>query len=140
MKEFKEITEMSPFKIPDRYFEEVNRKIIDSTCGYNFKIKEKSLYRKLRPFLAVAASVAILTLLSYTVIHLISSNKNKPLVPEITLNEFTYNYLYDIDIMTLEERAVYIDPDLTRIDINSKEIIDYLIFENIEINDLQEQL
>jgi hypothetical protein len=136
MKEFKEISEKNPFKVPDNYFEEVNRKIIASTAGCNSQINKKSLYRKLKPYLAVAASVAVLTLISYTVVYVVSSGRNKPIVPEITLNEFTDNYLNDIDIMTLEERAGYIEKDLAQININSKEIIDYFVFENIEINDL----
>jgi hypothetical protein len=140
MKEFKEISEKSPFKVPENYFEEVNRKIIASTAGYSLGTKDKSLYRKFRPYLAVAASVALLTLLSYTVIYVISPGRNKTKAPEITLNEFTDNYLDEIDNMTLEEKAGFIDPDLADININSKDIIDYLVFENIEINDLHEQL
>jgi hypothetical protein len=140
MKEFKEISEKSPFKVPENYFEEVNRKIITSTSGYGSMVKEKNLYRKLIPYLAVAASVALLTLLSYTTIYVISSGRNKPIMPEISLNEFSDNYLNDIDILTLEQNAGSIDPDIARLNINSNDIIDYLLFENIEINVLHEQL
>ncbi len=139
MEEFKEISQKSPFRVPDNYFREVNRKIIASTAGYNSQVKERSIYRRLRPYLAIAASIAILILLSYTVINVVSSGRSKSTIPEITLNEFSDNYLNDIDIVTLEERAGNIEPDLAQIDINSKDIIDYLVFENIEINDLHEQ-
>jgi hypothetical protein len=140
MKEFKEISEKSPFKVPENYFEEVNRKIITSTSGYGSMVKEKNLYRKLIPYLAVAASVALLTLLSYTTIYVISSGRNKPIMPEISLNEFSDNYFNDIDILTLEQNAGSIDPDIAQLNINSNDIIDYLLFENIEINVLHEQL
>lgn len=140
MKEFKEISEKSPFKVPENYFEEVNRKIITSTSGCGSMVKEKNLYRKLIPYLAVAASVALLTLLSYTTIYVISSGRNKPIMPEISLNEFSDNYFNDIDILTLEQNAGSIDPDIAQLNINSNDIIDYLLFENIEINVLHEQL
>jgi hypothetical protein len=139
MKEFNEISQKSPFKVPENYFEEVNRKIIASTSDHDPHQKEKSIYRRLRPYLAVAATIAVLTLISFTVFHIISSGKNKPIMPEITLNEFSDNWLNDIDLMTLEEKTGYIEPDLTSININSKEIIDYLVFENIEIIDIYEQ-
>lgn len=140
MTELKDISEKNPFKVPDNYFEEVNRKIIASTVGSGLQIEKKSIYRKLRPYLAVAASLALLVIVSYTVFHFVSSGSRKTIVPEITLDEFTDNYLNDIDVITLEERAGFIDQELAQININSNEIIDFLVFENIEINDLHEQL
>jgi hypothetical protein len=140
MKEINEISRKNPFKVPDNYFEEVKKKVIASTADSSSRTKEKSIYLKFKPYLAVAATVAVLLLISYTVINYIPSGKNKSAIPDITLNEFSDNYLNDIDLMTLEEKAVEIEPDLTHIYINSKEIIDYLVFENIEISDLYEQL
>jgi len=140
MKELKEISNKNPFKVPENYFDEVKRKIISSAAFYNSERKEKSLYRKLRPYIAVAASIAVLTVLSYTAIHILSTAKDKSVFPEITLNEFSDNYLNDIDILTLEESIGSIEPDVARIDINTKDIIDYLVLENIDINDIYEQL
>ena len=140
MKEIREISNKSPFKIPENYFAEVNRKIISSTSGYNIEQRKISSYRKLRPYLAVAASVAVLVLLSYTAIYIFSPAKTNSGLPEITLNEFSDNYLSDIDILTLEENAGTIEPNVARLDINYRDIIDYLVLENIEINDIYEQL
>jgi hypothetical protein len=140
MKELKEISDKNPFKVPDNYFDEVNRKIISSAECYSSERKEISLYRKLRPYIAVAASVAVLLVLSYTAIHILSRAKDKSAFPEITLNEFSDNYLNDIDILTLEESARSIEPDIARIYINTKDIIDYLVLENIDMNDIYEQL
>lgn len=136
MKELKEISKKNPFTVPENYFNEVNRKIVSSTLGYSTEIKEKSLFRKLRPYLAVAASVAVLMVFSYTAVHILSRAKDKSVFPEITFNEFSDNYLNDIDILTLEESAGSIEPDIARIDINTKDIIDYLVLENIDINDI----
>jgi hypothetical protein len=138
MKEFKEISKKNPFKVPENYFDEVNRKIISSVAFANSKRKEKSLYQKLRPYIAVAASVAVLMVLSYTAIHLLSSRKDKSVFSEITISEFSDNYLNDIDILTLEESAGSLETNVARIDINTKDIIDYLVLENIDINDIYE--
>ncbi|MBA4323010.1 MAG: hypothetical protein C0408_09365 [Odoribacter sp.] len=140
MKELRDISNKSPFRVPENYFEEVNRKIISSTAGHSTGKTEKSLYRKLRPFLAVAASVTVLLVLSYTAIQIFPSGKDKPVFPVITLIEFSDHYLNDIDILTLEESTVSIEPDIAGIDINSKDIIDYLVLENIDINDIYEKL
>ena len=140
MKELKDISNKSPFKVPDNYFEEVKRKIISSTSGYSSVTKKISSFRKLRPYLAVAASIAVLVILSYTFIHIFSSGKDKTGLPEITLNEFSDNYLNDIDILTLEQSAGTIEPDMAWIEMTSKDIIDYLVLENIDINDIYEQL
>jgi len=140
MKEFKEISDKSPFRVPDNYFEEVNRKIILATSGLSSVVKNESIYRKLRPYLAVAASIAVLVVLSYTTLRIFSSGKDGSGLPEITLSEFLDNYLNDIDLLTLEESAVTIEPDVAHADIGSKAIIDYLLLENIDINDIYEHL
>ena len=140
MKTIKNISERNPFKVPENYFEEVNRKIISATSGYSSERIKISLYRKLRPYLAVAASVTILAVLSYTAIHVFSARNEKLVLPEITLNEFSEHYLNDIDIFTLEESAGAMEPDMAHIDLNSRDIIDYLMLQNIDINDIYEQL
>jgi hypothetical protein len=140
MKQFIEISDKNPFKVPENYFEEVNRKIISSTSGYRSEKKNIGLYRKLRPYLAIAASVAILAVLSYMAIHNFSSRDDKPVLPEITLNEFSDHYLNDIDNLTLEENTGTVAPVFAHSDLNSSEIIDYLVFENIDINEIYERL
>jgi hypothetical protein len=138
MKELKDISNKNPFKVPENYFEELNMKIISSTAGYSVEIKEKNHLRKLRPYLAIAASVAVLVILGFTAIYIFRATEEKSGIPEITLNEFSDNYLNDIDILTLEESAGIIEVEVARTDINSKDIIDYLVLENIDINDIYE--
>jgi hypothetical protein len=140
MKELREISKKNPFIVPENYFEEVNRKIISSTEEFNDEVKERSIYRKLRPYLAVAASVAVLSLLSYAAFYFLNSSETSKGVPEITLNEFSENYLNDIDNLTLEENAGIIEQNVASINVNNKDIIDYLVLDNIDINVIYEQL
>lgn len=140
MKEFKDISKTNPFKIPENYFEEVNKKIISSTAETHSEVKEKNIYRKLRPLLAVAASIAVLSLLSYTAFYFLSSTRTTRAVPEISFNEFSENYLNDIDNLTLEENAGTMELNVAQTDLNSKDIIDYLVFDNVDINVIYEQL
>jgi hypothetical protein len=62
MKNNDKIPAGNPFKVPGNYFDEVNRKIISSTVENQHEIKKPGLYLKLRPYLAAAASVAVLAL------------------------------------------------------------------------------
>jgi hypothetical protein len=140
MKELRDISKKSPFKVPEGYFEEVNRKIISSTSGFSSDTGKKSLYRKLRPYFAVAASVTVLVAVSYIAINIFSEGNDGSVLPRITLNEFSDNFLNDIDILTLEESAVKFEPEVVNSDINSKDIIDYLVLENIDRYDIYDQL
>ena len=88
-----------------------------------------------RPYLAVAAALALFALLSYSGFYFLSG-KNIDKVPEITLYYFSENYLNDIDILTLEENAGSIENDMARMSLNSNEILDYFALENIDINDI----
>jgi hypothetical protein len=140
MKKIDEITGKNPFKIPENYFEDVNRKIISSTSGAEDKSGKKGLYVRLRPYLSVAASVAVLVLLSYTIVKIFLPVNETSLIPEISMQEFSESYLNDIDILTLEGS---IDPSTLSVevpDISKSEIIDYLILDNIDINEIYELL
>jgi hypothetical protein len=140
MKELKDISKQNPFKIPENYFEEVNRKILSETAGYDSGVQKKSIIRRLRPYLAVAASIAVLIVFSYTAIHLFNPSELSSQLPAITLSEFTDNYLDDVDILTLEEDASANGLFSEAAEFNRKDIIDYLVLDNIDIYDIYEHL
>jgi hypothetical protein len=138
MKTLDEIPRKNPFKVPENYFEEVNRRIIASAAD-----KEKvrvGLYRRLRPFLITAASVALLAVLSYTAIRIFLPGVRETGISELSMEEFSSSYLNDIDITTLEESADAADFSNEIPAISKPEIVDYLLFENIDLNDIYEIL
>ncbi len=140
MKKLNEIPENNPFKVPENYFEEVNRKIILATSGYDEVVNRPGILRTIRPYLAIAASVAGLILLSYIGVIILTPSKMATQVSEVVLEEYPDSYLNDIDMYTLEKDAASIDFSEEMPDVSKNEIIDYLISENIEISDIYEQL
>ena len=44
MQKLNEIPDKNPFKVPENYFEEVNRKIISATTGDNQYVKKVGFY------------------------------------------------------------------------------------------------
>lgn len=141
MEKLKNIPDKNPFKVPENYFEEVNRKILSSTAGIVAEAGRTGLYFRLRPFLAVAASVAVLIISGYSALKLfIPGTEGKDIIPEISLQEFSESYLDDIDILMLEQNS---DPLIMsgRVpNISKSEIIDYLLLENIHENEIYELL
>jgi hypothetical protein len=138
MKTLDEIPRKNPFKIPENYFEEVNRRIITSTADkVNVRV---GLYRRLRPYLIAAASVALFAVLSYTAARIFLPGTKETGMPELSMEEFSLSYLNDIDITTLEERADVADFSDEIPAISKSEIVDYLLFENINLNDIYEIL
>ena len=106
----------------------------------NLKLKKSSLYGKIKPYLAVAAFVSGFILISYTTLRLFRSDDPDNVVPQISLQEFSDSYLNDIDLNTLEESgaAFLISDEIP--DVSKSEIIDYLLKDNININEIYEQL
>lgn len=140
MKDFKEIADKNPFVVPQNYFEEVTGKIIASTEGSEPATRTKGLYHRLKPYLAIAASVAVLVLISFTALKIFRPQDKAGVIPLMSLQEFSDTYINDIDVLTLEE-------DLTSIasydrvpDVSNAEIIDYLILENVDLDDIYEIL
>jgi hypothetical protein len=140
MKEQDNIPKTNPFKVPEGYFDEVNRKIIASASGEK---REKSAIRpafRLRPYLLAAASVAVLVMLSYTAIRIVRTDIRKNIGSEMRSDDSLSPWLNDLDTWYLEEKAAsVVHPERTS-DLKKSEIIDYLILNNIEIDDIYEQL
>ena len=140
MKDMDNIPDKNPFKVPDNYFEEVKYKIISSTAGFEPEVKKAGIFRRLRPYILAAASVTGFIIISYVAARYLSTERTNPVSQAISALNFTEPYINDIDLLTLEESTSAIDlPDDVSGVINS-EIIDYLILENIEINEIYEQL
>jgi hypothetical protein len=140
MKNSEKIPEGNPFRVPDNYFKELNGRIISSTIENQDGKKKQGLYVRLRPFLAVAASVAVLAILSYTGIRLFSPHNESVSLTEIPVEEYSETILNEIDLLTLEENAVLTGIPNLAPNTDKKDIIDYLILENVDINEIQEQL
>jgi hypothetical protein len=140
MKKLNDIPGKNPFKVPDNYFEEVNRKIFSVTSGIDQKVRKVSVYNRFRTNLLIAASVAGLILISYTAIKLLTPDKRNSQVSEV-LHEINPDlYINDIDISSLEEDASYLVLSDEVPDVSKKDIIDYLLLNNVELNDIYEQL
>jgi hypothetical protein len=140
MKRIEEITGKDPFKVPENYFEEVNRKIISATAGEEAESGKKGLIKRLRPYLAVAASVAVLVLISYLAVRVFMPSDDAEPIPEISMQEFSESYLDDIDILLLEENAGYLLFSEEIPEVSNSEIVNYLLLDNIDINEIYELL
>lgn len=130
------ISRNNPFKVPENYFEDLNRKIIEETSGKT--ATEHKGTRKFYPYLLAAASVAVIAVLSYTVSeYLIKSNRQTEMNYSEILSDPS---LYEIELYTIEETAEV--PDLTdRLqEIKKSEIVDYLLLENIDTEEIIEKL
>lgn len=141
MKKLQEIPGKNPFKVPDNYFEELNRKIISRATGSEKEVSGRGILAGLKPYLAVAASIAAVLLISYATLKTIKpGDKNDDyLISSQELNEY---YINDIDVLTLEEQAQTFIPEVSIRDmlteVNISEIAEYLLLQNIDENEIYE--
>ena len=140
MNKLNDIPEKNPFKVPENYFEEVNRKIISATSGSDQKIKKVSIYGRFRTSILIAASVAGFVMLSYTAIKLLTNDRTNSQVSGALHEMNPESYINDIDITTLEEDASALVLSEEGPDVSRKDIIDYLMLNNIELSDIYEHL
>ncbi len=140
MQKLNDIPDKNPFKVPDNYFEEVNRKIISVTSGFDQEVKVVSTYNRFRTYFLIAASVTGFILISFAAIKLLTPDKLNPQVSEVLYDVNPDSYLNDIDISSLEEKASTLVLSEEGPEVSKKDIIDYLLLENIELNDIYEQL
>ena len=140
MQKLNNIPDKNPFKVPENYFEEVNRKIISAASGSDKGEKKITFYNRFRTSLLIAASVTGLVLISYTALKLLTPVKTDSQVSEV-LHEINQDaYLNDIDISLIEEDASSLILSDEGPEVSKSDIIDYLMSENIEINEIYEHL
>jgi hypothetical protein len=124
----------NPFRVPENYFAEVNQRIISSAAA-DKKIVIPAVFGRFRTRLLVAASVTGFILLSYSALKIFSSNNTEQKSSGI-LNEMKIeSFIDDIDISILEENASSLVSEHVP-DVPHKDIIDYLLLENIELTDI----
>lgn len=130
----------NPFRVPDNYFEDLNRRIISATADKEAEPSKPPLYSRLRPFLSLAAAIAVIAVLSYFAVRFFSPVTDQYPLNGISMQEFSDSYLNDIDIFTLEQSAGALLFSEEVPGVSQAEIIDYLLLENIEINEIYELL
>jgi hypothetical protein len=140
MDNLNDIPGKNPFKVPDNYFDEVNRKIITATSGIKPVERKISVYNRFRASILVAASVVGFILISYVAVKLFTQKNVNSEVSEVLHGINTESYINDIDLSTIEEDASSMVLQDEGPDVSKKDIIDYLLKENIEISDIYEQL
>ncbi len=136
MKKNNDMENKNPFRVPDNYFEEVNRKIIEATSGGKNVREKKTVYARLKPVLAIAASVAILTLITYTGIKTFQSERKPLKINDWTEDQISEMIINDLDITTLEQNFEMRDVPFAGPGVDKKDIVDYLLLDNIDINEI----
>jgi hypothetical protein len=140
MNKLNDIPDKNPFKVPDNYFEDVNRKILSATSGKYSEIKMVNKHNRFRISLMIAASIAGFMLIGYTALKLIAPDRKNTQVTEVLQQMNPDSYINEIDILSLEEDASSLVLTDEGSGVSKKDIIDYLILDNIEINEIYEKL
>lgn len=140
MKKLSEIEKKNPFKVPENYFEEVNRRIISETGGTEQTVIHLNAFTRFRTGLLIAASIAGFLLIGYAAVRILTPEKPVQQVSEILNNLNTDSLINDIDISSLEEDASEITLSGESSGVSKNDIIDYLIQDNIELSDIYEKL
>ena len=140
MKELDKIPKENPFRVPENYFEEVQKKIIDRTAESRPDRYTKGKIFSIRSLLAVAASVAFIITLTLVLLFVKQGSREQIAYNgEINGTEVEY-IMHNIDILTLEGEAARIWSATGINDVDSEAIIDYLINENISTLEIIEHL
>jgi hypothetical protein len=136
MAKLNDIPGKNPFKVPDNYFQDVNRKIISASSGADQDLKKINVYNRFRTRLLVAASVIGFILISYSVVKLFTHEKVNSEIADVVHGVNTESYINDLDISSIEEDASSLVLSEEGPDVSKKDIIDYLLQENIELSDI----
>lgn len=140
MQKLNNIPPKNPFKVPENYFNEVNKKILSATSETEREVIKLSFYSRFRTRILVAASIAGFIIISYTGVRLLSPGNPVTQISGTIKGISNESIMNDVDISTLEENvsSEMLSEDVP--EVNKKDIIDYLLLDNIELNEIYEQL
>lgn len=125
----------NPFKVPANYFENFSIRLSDRLREKVSPRTEKKLMPALKPLFAVVSVAAILIITGILLLHS-GRNTRRPLTAgEITANVESNIYYYDEETII---DVLYPSAELSEGDINltEEELIEYLINDDITINDI----
>lgn len=132
LKKLGALKENNPFSVPEGYWGEFDAKIKDKIKSEEHR-KEKSLFRTIRPQLALAASLAAFFILSYSVF--------KALIPENNLSENEIYIALENELFDLDEATLYKSlkdenkqKTYTEFELSEQEILDYLSEESSDMD------
>lgn len=134
------ISQKNPFKVPDNYFEEVNRKIVSAASDNKQDAARVNLFIRFKPYLAIAASIAAFIIIGFFAVNILTVPDVRYDISDVVLEASPDIYMNDIDMFSLEENVASSENYNEESGVSSEEIIDYLMLENIEISDIYEQL
>ncbi len=139
---FDKIENKPDYKLPDRYFENLPGKIMDSISG-NEKLSQTKRQKliKLKQFFAYAASFIGLIFISYMGINYLTSNRNNQFVSENDAIEYLSFYSSDFDEASIVENIQESDKETKYAkEDESESIIYYLMKEGIDEIELYNEL
>ena len=125
----------NPFKVPANYFENFSVRLSDRLREKVTPQAEKKLVPALKPLYAIVSVAAILIFTGILLLHS-GRNAQRPLTAgEITANVKNNIYYYDEESII---DALYPSAELSEGDMNltEEELIEYLINDDITINDI----
>jgi hypothetical protein len=142
MKPEKEIKNGNPFKVPDGYFETLTERTMSaiSEIRKEEEAHENKPVRKisLRPYFALAAAILGFAVIATVMIRLVTGPA-KDNIGNLTTELYTDLALEDIDTYLIEnelnQAAITETPELDE-SVSSEAIIDYLVQENVDVNDI----
>jgi hypothetical protein len=136
MKRLEEIKRQSPFRVPENYFDEVKSKIISAATAHEPESKDVSRSVRLRPLLRIAAFIAGFIIAIYFLLRSFQPGIEQ----DLSMQEIPDSYLNEIDIGTLEEIGATTVLSDEVPEVNKSEIIDYLLMDDVKLNEIYEQL
>lgn len=140
MQKLNQISNKNPFKVPENYFEEFNRRITSSTSGLPGNDKKIRLFNRFKPYLLIAASVTILVFLSFAAIKLLRPENNQMQLSEVINSEFSESVISEFDLSALEENAASMIMMEEAPNVSKSDIIECLLQEDIQLNEIYERL
>lgn len=120
------IKEKNPFRVPENYFEEVKKDIMTGVADTAPEERKSSIVRLLRPVVTLAAAMLLLVIISYSGLKLLFPGNDR--VDELNYSELVYQF----DEAELISKLVDEKNDFHELSIDSDEIIEYLLEEDIE--------
>ena len=132
------IKDGNPFKVPDNYFEEVQRKIILSASVKEPEIRKVDFSAKPKHWLMIAASVAVLCVLGLTGLLYFSQHDRREYLSDLSLEDLPTMLLDEIDISSLEENASLEGVPAMGYQVGANDIVEYLLTDNFDITEIEE--
>ncbi len=133
------IKKETPYRVPDDYFDNFASRLDEKISSQNEQERRKNIFIVAKPYLAVAASIAVLMIIAFSVFRIVEIKHTPDVLTKDEIMAYIKDDIYDYDETTIVENLSSENVTSPKNELSDQEIIEYLQNEGVDVSTISNE-